>query len=50
MKVLFSSIVTAKNGSPVPLFYNGKSMHSRYDPEKEAEQAAAEVAWKALCL
>ena len=43
MKVLFSSIVTAKNGSPVPLFYNGKSMHSRYDPEKEAEQAALHV-------
>ena len=43
MKVLFSSIVTAKNGSPVPLFYNGKSMHSRYDPEKEAEQAASRV-------
>ena len=43
MKVLFSSIVAAKNGSPVPLFYNGKSMHSRYDPEKEAEQAALRV-------
>ena len=43
MKVLFSSIVAAKNGSPVPLFYNGKSMHSRYDPEKEAEQAASRV-------
>ena len=43
MKALFSSIIAAKNGSPVPLFYNGKSMHSRYDPEKEAEQAALHV-------
>ena len=43
MKVLFSSIIAAKNGSLVPLFYNGKSMHSRYDPEKEAEQAALRV-------
>ena len=43
MKVLFSSIITAKNGSLIPLFYNGKSMHSRYDPEKEAELAALRV-------
>ena len=35
MTSLFSSIIPAKNGSPVPLFQNGKSMHSRYDPEDE---------------
>jgi len=43
MKELFSSIVAAKNGKPVPLFYNGKSMHSRYNPEREAAQAALHV-------
>ena len=43
MTSLFSSIIPAKNGSPVPLFQNGKSMHSRYDPEKEAEQYAARM-------
>ena len=43
MTPLFSSIIPAKNGSPVPLFQNGKSMHSRYDPEKEAEQYAARM-------
>lgn len=43
MTSLFSSIITAKNGSPIPLFQNGKSMHSRYDPEKEAEQYAARM-------
>ena len=43
MTSLFSSIITAKNGSPVPLFQNGKSMHSRYDPEKEAEQYASRM-------
>jgi hypothetical protein len=33
---LYASVVKAKNGSPVPLFSDGKAMHSLYNPEHEA--------------
>jgi len=34
----YSGIVTAKNGSPVPAFQDGSSIHSLFNPEREARQ------------
>ena len=41
--MLYKEIITAKNGAPVPVFKDGKPMHSRYAPEKEAETFAAGI-------
>ena len=34
---LYKSIETAKNGTLIPVFQNGKTMESRYNPERDAE-------------
>ncbi|MFA6855684.1 MAG: 6-hydroxymethylpterin diphosphokinase MptE-like protein [Treponema sp.] len=38
---VYKTILISKNGYPVPVFSNGHTMHSRYDPVKEAEQTAS---------
>jgi hypothetical protein len=38
---VYKTILISKNGFPVPVFSNGHTMHSRYNPVKEAEQTAA---------
>ena len=35
---LYKDIALSKTGKMVPLFQNAHSMHSRYDPEKEAQR------------
>ncbi len=39
--MLYKEIITAKDGAQVPVFTDGKLMHSRYAPEKEAATFAA---------
>lgn len=34
---IYKEFITAKNGSQIPAFLNGKTMESRYNPEREAE-------------
>jgi hypothetical protein len=48
MSAVYTSIMTAKTGLPVPVFANGHTMHSRYDPEKEAAQAASSITGSCL--
>ena len=43
MNTVYTSIMTARTGLPVPVFANGHTMHSRYDPEKEAVQTASSI-------
>lgn len=40
-KTLYRSILISKSGFPVPVFPDGHTMHSRYDPLREAEKTAA---------
>lgn len=40
MSSIYTSILSAKNGSPIPLFDDGKSMESKYNPQNEAERNA----------
>jgi hypothetical protein len=48
MNAVYTSIMTAKTGLPVPVFANGHTMHSRYDPEKEAAQTASSITDRCL--
>ena len=34
---IYKSIETAKNGSQIPVFQSGRTMESRYNPERDAE-------------
>lgn len=43
MKSIYSSFTKSKNGLTVPLYKNGHAAHSRYNPEREAETAVAEL-------
>jgi hypothetical protein len=38
---VYQSVLISKNGFPVPVFFNGHSMHSRYDPVREGEKTAS---------
>lgn len=38
--MIYSGIITSKNGSEIPLFTDGLPMHSKYNPEREAVQFA----------
>ncbi|MCK9169015.1 MAG: DUF115 domain-containing protein [Treponema sp.] len=38
---VYKTILISKNGFPVPVFSNGHTMHSRYDPVKEAEKTVS---------
>lgn len=40
---IFTACAEAKSGAPVPLFRSGKTMHSRYDPVREAGQFAGQA-------
>ena len=40
MSSIYTSILSAKNGSLIPLFDDGKSMESKYNPQNEAERNA----------
>lgn len=43
MESTYSNFTTSKNGLTVPLYENGHAAHSRYNPEREAETAVAEL-------
>ena len=34
---IYKEIITAKNGSQIPLFLSGRTMESRYNPERDSE-------------
>ena len=36
--MIYKEIVKAKNGAEIPIFLDGKSFHSKYNPEREASQ------------
>ena len=38
--MIYSGTVKSKNGDDIPLFASGKPMHSKYNPENEAEAFA----------
>ena len=38
--MIYSSVTSAKDTTLIPLFTDGKSMYSRYSPQKEAEKYA----------
>jgi len=42
--MIYSGIITSKNGSEIPLFTDGLPMHSKYNPEREAVQFAEGIA------
>lgn len=33
--MIYSSVIQSKNGDAIPLFANGKPMHSKYNPSAE---------------
>ena len=35
--MIYYDVIISKSGLKIPLFSDGKPMHSKYDPEKEAE-------------
>lgn len=35
--MLYSNTIPAKNNQIIPVFYDGRPMHSKYDPLREAE-------------
>lgn len=37
IKPLYQKIETAKNGTQIPVLYNGKTIDSKYNPEREAD-------------
>lgn len=39
--MIYSGLAASKNNAQIPLFYNGKPMHSKYSPEKEGEVFAS---------
>lgn len=41
--MIYKSVKSSKDGSPVPVFTSGKAMHSLYSPEKEAARFAESV-------
>ena len=43
MDLFYKEIFQAKNGSPVPIFKSEKAAHSKYDPEREAENFLAQA-------
>lgn len=43
MAEIYSDSLTAKNGEKIPVFKNLKPMHSKYNPEKEAESFSMNV-------
>ena len=34
---IYKEFITAKNGSQIPVFTSGRTMESRYNPERDAE-------------
>lgn len=40
---IYKSIQTAKNGSQIPVFQSGKTMESRYNPERDADNLCAGI-------
>ncbi|HAH63698.1 MAG TPA: hypothetical protein DCL73_16555 [Treponema sp.] len=40
-KTLYTSVLISKSGLPVPVFSDGHTMHSRYDPVREADKTAS---------
>lgn len=41
--MLYSNTVSAKNNQLIPVFYDGKPMHSKYNPANEAEHFVASI-------
>ena len=41
--MIYSGTIKARNGEDIPLFANGKPMHSKYNPENEAEVFASSI-------
>lgn len=42
-KMIYSTVIKAKNGSEVPLFADGSPVHSKYNPENEAASFAKDA-------
>ncbi len=40
---IYKTIENAKNGSLIPVFQNGRTMESRYNPERDAEKLCSEI-------
>ena len=38
MKSIYSSIMTTKNGSQIPVFHSGRTAESKYNPQLEAQR------------
>lgn len=47
MDSIYSQIIEAKNGTKIPLFSSGKSMESRYNPERDAQNFCNSIENKA---
>ncbi|QTQ11724.1 motility associated factor glycosyltransferase family protein [Treponema parvum] len=43
MNMLYEKIIEAKNSLPVPVFFDGRPMHSKYDPEAEAHSFTGQL-------
>ena len=41
--MIYSGTIKSKNGDDIPLFANGKPMHSKYNPQNEAEVFASSI-------
>ncbi len=41
--MIYKEIIKAKNGAEIPIFSDGKSFHSKYNPEREAVQLVQNV-------
>ena len=43
MNKLYSSIITAKTGTQIPVFTSGRTIESRYNPQNDAERLLTTV-------
>lgn len=41
--MIFADIVASKSGLKIPIFSDGKPMHSKYDPEREAKNSISTI-------
>ena len=41
--MIYKEIIKAKNGTEIPIFSDGKSFHSKYNPEREAVQLVQNI-------
>ena len=49
-KVVYTSIILSKTGSPIPIFASERACHSKYNPQKEAEQFISTIFYSDLFI